>query len=591
MDTEQSGVDVRSYLKILSRRRWLMLATVLAVVASTALVSWRLRPIYEGVARVEVQPTSSSSGEASRVLESLVDPTRGLQTQVELVRSQAVLRLAAKELGLPSTDDLQKSLAATLLQDTQIVEIRVEHERPEEASDWANAVANAYITFRRERALETSLSASEAIARDIESVKSRITEMDLKAQQDPQAAALLKSERDRSVAQLNALEAQLQVLPDAEAVQRGGGTIISAAETPTVPVRPRKMLNLAIAMVVGVLLALGMAFLAENLDDRMKNPEEVEAHVGAPILGYIPLVKEWEGANHSRLAIQSETASGAAEAYRTLRTNLRFVSLERPLKTLLVTSAVAEAGKTTSAANLAATLAEGGAKVVLVSADLRRPTLHKLFGLTNSRGLVDALNPDFPLELALQNGVPNLRVLSAGGLPPNPTEILGSARFDQLLSELQSFTDLVVIDAPPVLGLGDSSALASKVDGILFVVRTAGVSKREVSHASDQLRKAGGKVIGCLLNAVETEQDYGYYYHYYYSRYQEDGSETSSPSGVAASEGVSKTSVTLQGQNFEWNPLSKETVSLASNPSPSDNGTSQRRSRGLGRRSGKSEDI
>lgn len=516
MHTEQSAVDIRTYLKILSRRKWLVLATFLVVVASTALVTWRLTPIYESVARVEVQPTSSSPSETSRVLESLVDPTRGLQTQVELVKSQAVLAVAARKLGIASTDDLEDSLAVELLPDTQIVEITVEHESPNEASDWANAVANAYITFRRDRALDTSLSASEAIVRDIEGVKDRITEIDTRAQADPPTATSLRAERDRAVAQLNALEAQLQVLPDAEAVRRGGGTIVSAAKTPTDPVRPRKALNLALAAIMGTLLGLAVAFTAENLDDRIKNPEEAEERVGAPVLGYIPLVKEWAGSNRPRLAIQDNTASGAAEAYRTLKANLRFVSLEKPVRTVLITGAVAEAGKSTSAANLAVTLAQGGDKVVLVSADLRRPSVHKFFGLSNARGLTDALDPNFPLERALQeNGIPNLRVLAAGGLPPNPTEILASERFAQILLELQNLADFVIIDAPPVLGLGDSSALASKVDGVLFVVRMGAVTKRELSDATDQLQKAGGKIIGCVLNAVQAQGGYGYYYHYY----------------------------------------------------------------------------
>lgn len=525
MHEQEYNFDLRSQLKVLQRRRWIIVATFLMVLAAAGLITWRLTPVYESTAGVEVQPTSSSSNEASKVLESLVDPTRGLQTQVELVKSQSVLMLAAKELGLPSTDELSKSLSVELVEDTQIVEIRVQHERPEEARDWANAIADAYITFRRERALETSLLASESIARDVEAVKARITEIDVQSN-DPGKATLLKAERERAVAQLNALEAQLQVLPDAEAVRRGGGTIISPAETPTVPVSPRRALNFAIAAVLGTLLGLALAFLAENLDDRMKNPEEVEERIGAPVLGYIPHVKEWADSHQSTVASESHTASGAAEAYRTLRTNLRFVSLGRPLQTVLVTGAVAEAGKSTCAANLAAALARGGDKVVLVSADLRRPTIHKFFGVTNSRGLIDALDPDFPLENALQvNEIPNLRILASGGLPPNPTEILESTRFGQILSQVKSLADFVVIDAPPVLGLGDSSALASTVDGILFVVRTGGVTKREVSHAADQLRKAGGQIIGCLLNAVEAEEGYGYYYHYYYPRYREVSEE------------------------------------------------------------------
>lgn len=554
MAPEDGAIDLRFYLKILSRRRWMIVAALLTVVLSTAVVVWRMTPVYEGVAKVEVQPTSTSSTEASRILESVVDPTRGLQTQVEIASSDEVLRLAAKELKLSSTEPLIDGLSVELVPDTQIIQVAVQHERPDEAQSWTNAVAEAYITFRRQQALDRAIRAGRAIVSDVEVVKAQIADLDSQLQQNPTNATALRDERERAVLQLNSLENTLRQLPEAEELQQGGGSVITPAVLPADPVRPRKALNLALSIVLGAILALGLALLAENLDDRMKNPEEVEERVGAPVLGYIPLVKEWQDSQQAGLAIMSPTASGAAEAYRTLRTNLRFVSLERPLQVMLITSPVAEAGKSTSAANLAATLAQGEEKVVLVSGDLRRPSVHKFFGLSNSKGLLDALSPDFPLEDALQkHDLKNLRLLATGGLPPNPTEIVGSERFSELLSQLRSLADYVIIDAPPVLGLGDSSALAAKVDGILLVVRTGMVTKREVSHATDQLRKAGGRVVGCVLNAVEADEGYGYYYHYYYSQYETNGRYVSHSSGSNGRSVVPNTED--QGERSSPDPL------------------------------------
>lgn len=518
MTEQPQSLELRSYLKILSRRRWIILATFLTVVVSTALVTWRLTPVYEGLAKIEVLPTSSSD-EAGQLLESVFDPNRGLQTQVEIVQSQEVLGIAARELKLPSTEELREDVSVELVADTQIMEIRVQHERPDEARDRAQVLAESYITYRRDQGLERLVRASEGIGNDIEEVKAQIADLDARTSQSPELASSLRAERDRAIIQLSTLESTLRQLPEAEEVRQGGGSIITPAELPTEPVSPKKALNLVLALVVGAVLGLGLALIAENLDDRLKSPEDVERLVGAPILGYIPLVKEWKE-GQPKLATLGESAAGAAEAYRTLKTNLRFVSLERPLRTILVTSPVAEAGKSTSAANLATALAQGGSKVVLVSGDLRRPSVHKFFGLTNSKGLLDLLNSEVALEDALQTGkVPNLRLLATGGLPPNPTEILGSERFARLLAQLRSLADFVVIDAPPVLGLGDTSAMASKVDGVLVVIRTNLVTKREVTHATDQLKKAGGKVVGCILNAVEANDGYGYYYQYYYTNY------------------------------------------------------------------------
>jgi capsular exopolysaccharide synthesis family protein len=523
MQTDEAEIDLRSYLTLLYRRRWILVATLFTVVTATVLVTWRLTPVYTGVALVEIQPTGTSSTEASRAIEALVDPTRGLQTQVSLAQSQETLNRAAQDLKLSSTDGLEDALSVDLQPDTQILEIRVEHERPDEARAWANAIAAAYLAFRRESVLENSSGQREQINKDIQESQQRIADIDARVLGNPVTEAQLRSERDRELIRLTALQNRLDDLPDPESAHLSGGRIITSAEVPTEPTRPNKLLNVALSVVVGTLLGLGLVLVAENLDDRLKNPDEVESRVGAPVLGYIPFVKEWSESQRSKVAVLSATASGAAEAYRTLKTNLRFVSLEKPLRTILVTSPVAGAGKSTTAANLASALAQDGSKVVLVSADLRRPSVHKIFGLSNSKGLVNVLDPSFPLIEALQEpGIPNLRLLATGGLPPNPTEILSSPRFAQVVSELEKVSDYVILDAPPVLGLGDSSALASKVDGILLVVRTGGVTKRELSHAVDQLRKAGGNIGGVVLNAVEAEEGYGYYYHYYYTQYHEE---------------------------------------------------------------------
>lgn len=499
----------------------MILATFLTVVVSTAVVTWRLTPMYRAQATVELLPISMASSEASRMVEIFIDPQRGIQTQVELIKSDAVLNGAAKELGLSGPSDL-RGLSVELLPNTLILTIAAEHPRPDEARNWANAVAQSYIDYRRDRALETSLGVSEKIVKDLNAVRARITELNL----DPGSPAA-RSELEKAAVRAAALEAQLQTLPDAEALSRGGGSIISAASLPQVPVRPNKTLNITLSALVGIILALGMAYLAENLDDTLTSPEEVESRVGAPILGYIPLVKEWKD-HKFKLAMESEHGSSAEESYRTLMTNLRFASLEEPVRVILVTSPVAEIGKSTTAANLAATMAQAGEKVLLVSADLRRPSAHKFFGLTNSRGLLQALDRRYQLPDALQKDPrrKTFRLLAAGGIPPNPTEILDSDRFREIMSGLDGLFDIVIVDSPPVLGLGDASALASQVDGILFVVRSGSVTNREISHAVDQLKKAGGRIIGCVMNAIDPVDGYGYYYNYYYSQYTTNGHKT-----------------------------------------------------------------
>jgi len=527
-------INLRSVLALLRRRQILIYFVIAAVLAVTAVVTWRMTPVYQATARVEVLAhTTSVSGQPS--IENFIDPRSALQTQVELIKSELVLESAASTLGLESATPLRNSLSAQLLENTQIVEIRVQNTVPEEAREFANVIANSYLEFRRERAQETSAAASEAIGRQIQQLREKIAEIEASGE-----AATLGSpariERDSLIAQLGGLEGQFRNLPDAEILNRGGGTIVSEAGIPEEPIRPRKAINMGLALMVGLVLGIGAAFLAESLDDRIKGPEEVERLLGVPVLGHIPIVDKWADQGMASLAIESETSSGAAEAYRTLRTNLRFVSLDVPIRSLLITSSTAGAGKTTTAANLAAVMAQGGIKTILVAGDLRKPAAHRMFGLSNNGGIVQALDTDTPLPKLLQrHDHSNLRLLASGGTPPNPTEVLASARFKELLDQLTSASEMVIVDSPPILGLGDVSALAARVDGVLMVVNAGSVTKKELVDGADQVRKAGGNIIGCVLNAVDAKDGYGYYYQHYYADYVK---ESPTSNGAAAGKGA-----------------------------------------------------
>lgn len=210
----------------------------------------------------------------------------------------------------------------------------------------------------------------------------------------------------------------------------------------------------------------------------------------------------------------SNPRSPIAEAYRTLRTNLEFSNLDKSLRTLLVTSAGAEEGKSTTLANLAVTIAQSGKRVVLVDADLRRPTQHQIFGLKNNAGLSDMVRDDAllaqpPLQ---ESGVQNLKVLTSGQLPPNPAEILGSKRMSEIVAALLEHADMLLFDAPPLLAVTDAAVLSSKVDGVLLVV-SAGKTKREsAKKAQMQLEKINARILGAVVNNVKAEKGAQYYY-------------------------------------------------------------------------------
>jgi capsular exopolysaccharide synthesis family protein len=532
MPLEQQPIQqqgIREYLRILRRRRWLVWGTFVGVVFTTWLVSARMTPIFEATAQLEAQPPVLGNIQEVRGLDTGTTD-RDLQTQAAQMKSYEVLTRAAAALHLASPDELDGALEVKVRPDTSILEVTVQHREPGEAEKYADAVIAAYRTYRQDRAIEQVTISRDNLNKQIQDVQGKITELDQRVAGNPEAVTLTKSERDALVTRLQTLEASQQSLPGPDLIRSSTGELLDKARAAPDPVRPKIVTNLAVGTAVGLLLAVGLALLTETLADRIANPDEIEERLSTSILGQVPSVKEARAGDQPSLVILDDPVSGAAEAYRTIRTNLRFLSLERPLKTIMLTSAVPGEGKTSTAANMAVAFAQAGTRTILLSADLRKPSAHKFFGVPDAVGLVGALNPEVSLEKSLQaTGVKNFRIMAAGGLPPNPTEILGSARFTTLLTALSEASDMLIIDAPPALGLADASALASKVDGVLFVVDTHKVNRRELSHAADQIRRAGGRIVGAVMNAVEPEEGYGYYYPHYYQEIEEEEQEEEAP--------------------------------------------------------------
>jgi capsular exopolysaccharide synthesis family protein len=215
------------------------------------------------------------------------------------------------------------------------------------------------------------------------------------------------------------------------------------------------------------------------------------------------------------LIAETDVRSPASEAYRALRTNVQFASLDRPCRTIVITSAGSAEGKTTTAANFCVVSAQAGSRVCLVDADLRRPSLHRVFGLPNGRGLSSALVEDLPLSaVAQETTVPGLSVVVTGPLPPNPAEMVGSRRMKEILQAALADFDLVVCDTPPLISVTDAVALGAQCDGVILVVRSGVVPHTVVRRAAEQLEAVKGRVIGVLLNDVDLRR-YAYAHEYY----------------------------------------------------------------------------
>lgn len=312
----------------------------------------------------------------------------------------------------------------------------------------------------------------------------------------------------------------------AEDMKADNVRVIDRAEVPASPVSPDKRRNLLLALAVGLALGVGAAFLLEYLDNTIKLPEELKDHLDIAYLGPVPAFQpEGDGVSAGGdLACVHSPRSGASEAYRGIRTNLLFSSAGSAPQVILITSATPQDGKTVTTANLGVTMAQAGSRTVIIDCDLRKPKLHKVFGVKADCGLTNLLVGAKGSEQAiLATEVPGLDLIPSGPIPPNPSEMLGSSQMADLLTTLRSRYERILLDSPPVTAVTDATVLASAVDGVVLVIRAGSTVRAAAAGAVDQIRTVGGHILGGLLNAVDADGGKYYYQHYYYHYYGDDG--------------------------------------------------------------------
>jgi capsular exopolysaccharide synthesis family protein len=291
--------------------------------------------------------------------------------------------------------------------------------------------------------------------------------------------------------------------------------VIDKAETPRVPVSPNVPINLLLAIVGGMSLAVGLAFFFEYLDNRIKNPDELKQHLNLAFLGMVPALFD-KGIENP--LINNGVPNNFLESFRAVRTNLLFASADEGGRSVVVTSTGPSEGKTVVSTNLSIALAQAGQRVLLIDADMRKPRVHKVFGFSQEPGLSNVLVGSAKTsEVVRTTEVPGLWVMPAGPHPPNPAELLGSKRFKDFLASLTQHFDWVMVDTPPVMAVTDASVVAHLATGVLFVVGAEMTSRHAAARALEQLQHARAKFIGGVLNRVDLQHN-SYYYSQYYKR-------------------------------------------------------------------------
>ncbi|MCW2868014.1 MAG: lipopolysaccharide biosynthesis [Marmoricola sp.] len=474
-------MELKDYWKTIRHRWKVILLCLLVTVAAASLLTWQTTPLYASSTRLFI---STSPSDTSDAYTGNLFATQRITSYAALVKDRPLAERVADDLGGSlDPDTLSGEVSATVDPDTVILQITATDADPVAARDIAQAYAE----------------------------------------------------------QLKLLVVDLETL-DVKQVPLVRVSIVDNAQIASSPVSPQPVRNLGLAFILGVLLGVGVAVLRELLDTSVSSAEDVAQVTDAPILGHI---------NADSAAVKRPPgealvdASPWSEAFRVLRTNMQYVEVDHDQKIFVVTSSLPSEGKSTTAVNLAITLALAKQRVVLVECDLRRPLIASRLGLDDAIGTTSVLIGKVHLRDALQKYADTgLRVLSSGPIPPNPSELLQSNAMEKLLSDLRADFDVVILDAPPLLPVTDAALLTAQADGALIVVRHGKTTRDQLGHAIERLEAVDAKPVGVVINLAPAKRKgratgygygYGYTYGYTYksrpAQKVTDASETRGPDG------------------------------------------------------------
>jgi capsular exopolysaccharide synthesis family protein len=434
---------------------------------------------------------------------------------------QTFIQLEAQYMKLSETFKPDYPELVRLKQQMQTIQKRLEGE----INKIITAIQNDYEAYLRRETL---------LRQAFEQQKAKVMVMKEKSIQ----YNILKREADTNKELYGGLLQRMKEAGVSAGITASNIQIIDQAEWPTRPYKPNKKLNLLLAAVVGLFFGLGLAFFFEYLDNTVKTPEEVEQMIRLPSFGMVPEIsyerrKRLESGASSpvELITFDHPKSMLSEAYRNIRTSILLSSSGKPPQRIAITSPNPSEGKTTTVINTAIALSQTGAQVIVVDADLRKPRIHKVFNGEDGMGLSNFLSGHTELESIIRKTeIPNLFYIAAGPIPPNPSELIGSNLFKNMMESLGEQFDHIVVDSPPVLGFADSVILSTFVDGVILVVLGGRTPRETLQRAKEVLGQVNSKILGVVINRVNIHRsDYGYYYYQYHHYYGKEGKKKKLP--------------------------------------------------------------
>ena len=548
--SHDEGIRLREYLGVLRRRKWSLILVTLFAIGGAALYTELATPIYRSASSVQATTTVLLPG-------TTTGAGLSMQTEQQAVTSEPVSKCAALLLedktfeadpteatldtsAICTTEALSAAeipagldshVSVVVPPQTNVLQISFDDPSSRVSQAAAQAFALAYIHSKVVRAEQLLGQLRAPLLKTQESLTKQVTKLNSRldqAIQDNSAGHVttagsekvqnLTSQRNAAQQKLDNITLQLLNLDPSHI---NPPQLLLPAKLPHKPISPNKVLAGALGLFAGLALGIVLAFLRERLDDTIRGRTDLEESSGAPILAVIPKLHHWRRTQDARLITREDPKGLPSEAYRKLRTSVLFSAAQRQLKVVMICSAMAGDGKTTTAANLAVLLAETDKRVILLSADLRRPRLHRFFDVETKVGLSTVLSGKASAaQVTLDPGIANLRIVPSGPVPERPAELLQSSRMRDVVTQLSDVSDFLLIDTAPLLLVSETLSLAPLVDGVLLVADAEKTSRGAVRRARDDLDDVAAPVIGSILNKYDPSKAHDYHsYGYYYGAY------------------------------------------------------------------------
>ena len=490
------GADLREQLRLIGRRKWTILLVALLVTASA--IGWSLLQDPTYVAQTRLLLNASEGDDADAAVD--------VNSESQLIASTEIAERVVEDLELEaSPGSLLNNLDVQPVRQTRILVVTYSAQSAQAAADISNGFAEAYIDYRQDRVRKNLLRAQRKIEDRIAATEEDLDDLldeiaDARKEGLVRDVEILQNQQETLIRRLSIFEDQLTAIEPDVASKAAGGEILGAAQPPSSPSSPNHPKNAVLGLVLGLLAGVAIAFVRDRFDDRLRGIADIERATGAPVLATVPAGHGGGGAH--KVVVLDNSSPAAGEAYRRLRAAVNRLASHGRLTTILVASPNVDEGKSATAATLAAALAQADRRVVVVSADLRKPELDRFFSVTGDSGLGTWLEGDAEEvgPLLRPTALDNLKVIPAGDAPGNPADLLSSPRVPRLIKALEEDFEYVILEAAPILPVADALLLAEHADGILLVIGPR-TSKSDVARASDELVRNEARLVGCVVNS------------------------------------------------------------------------------------------